>query len=191
MLGAVGVLGLLTGVGVWLGGSAGGLLRADDGGRTGVLDVGVLDLRVARDAGLEGGRAEVDVLRSPASTWSEFPLANEDGGSLLGVFVLDFVGVVFTVLGGDLVAAEDGPDLVAGGVTVGRGASGVSMGSGSTGSGGSGSTTVGFLDGGVTSITFGSSGGGEGGASASGEPSSESLARGGVGIFFNSENGEA
>ena len=55
MLGAVGV------VGVWLDGSAGGL-RADDGGRTGALDVGVLDLRVAQDVGLESGWGEVDVL---------------------------------------------------------------------------------------------------------------------------------
>lgn len=69
--------------------------------------------------GLGGGRAEVDVLRSFASGWSEVPLVNEDGGDLLVVLAVDFVGVVFTVLDGDLVAAEDGPDLVAGGVTVG------------------------------------------------------------------------
>lgn len=68
-----------------------------------------------RDAGLDGGRAEVDVLRSFASGWSEDPLAKEDGGGLLGVFVMGFVGVVFIVFGGDLVVAEDGPGLVAGG----------------------------------------------------------------------------
>ena len=66
------------------------------------------------------------------------------------------------------------------------------MGSGSTGFGGSGSTRVGSRDGGVTSITFGGSVGGEGTSSTSGGvPSSEPLASGGVGVFFNSENGEA
>jgi hypothetical protein len=39
------------------------LLLVDDGGRAGV-DVGVLDLRFARDVGLDGDWAEVDVLRS-------------------------------------------------------------------------------------------------------------------------------
>ena len=66
------------------------------------------------------------------------------------------------------------------------------MGSGSTGFRGSGSTRVGFRDGGVTSITFGGSVGGGGTSSTSGGvPSSEPLASGGVGVFFNSENGEA
>jgi len=69
--------------------------------------------------GLDGGRAEVDVLRSFGSAWSEVPLANEDGGGLLGVLVADFVGVVFIVFGGDLVTTEDGPGLVAGEVAVG------------------------------------------------------------------------
>lgn len=114
----VGVLDLLAGVGVCLGVSVGSFPRADDGGRTGV-DVGVLDLKFVRDVGLDGGRAEVDVLRSLASVWSDVPLVNEEGGSLLGVLVLGFVGVVFTDFGGDLVAIEDGPDWVAGGATVG------------------------------------------------------------------------
>ena len=66
------------------------------------------------------------------------------------------------------------------------------MGSGSIGFGGSDSTRVGFRDGGVTSITFGGSVGGEGTLSTSGGvPSSEPWASGEVGIFFNSENGEA
>lgn len=144
-----------------------------------------------RDVGLDGGRAEVDVLRSFASAWSEVPLVNEDGGVLLGVLVLGFVGVVFTVFVGDLVATEEGPGLAAGEVTTGWGISGVSMGSGSTGFGGSGSTRVGFRDGGVTSITFGDSAGGEGVLSTSGGvPSSEPLASGEVRFFFNSENGE-
>lgn len=69
-----------------------------------------------RDKGLDGGRAEVDVLRSLVSAWSEVPLVNDDGGGLLGVLVFGFVGVVFTVFDGDLVATEDGPGLMAGGV---------------------------------------------------------------------------
>ena len=46
---------------------------------------------------------------------------NEDGGGLLGVLVLGFVGVVFTVFGGDLdfFATGDGSCLVVGGTTVG------------------------------------------------------------------------
>ena len=83
------------------------------------MDVGVLDLRLVRDVGLDGGRAEVDVLRSVLSGWSEDPLVNEDGGGLLGVFVLDFVGFDFTDFGGDLATTEDDPDLVEGGATVG------------------------------------------------------------------------
>jgi len=150
-----------------------------------VPDVGVLDLRFARDVGLDCGRAEVDVLRSFGSAWSEDPLANETGGDLLDVLVAGFVGVVFTVFGGgDLVPTKDGPGLVAGGLAVGWDVSGASM--------GSGSTRVGFREGGVTSITFGGSAGGEGALSTSGGvPGSESLASGGVGVFFNSENGEA
>jgi hypothetical protein len=69
--------------------------------------------------GLDGGRAEVDVLRSFGLAWSEVPLANDDGGDLIGVLAAGFVGVVFTIFGGDLVATEDGPGLVAEGVTVG------------------------------------------------------------------------
>jgi hypothetical protein len=46
-----GVLDLLTGVDVCF--SAGCPLRVDEGGRTGV-EVGVLDLRFVRDAGLDG-----------------------------------------------------------------------------------------------------------------------------------------
>jgi hypothetical protein len=66
------------------------------------------------------------------------------------------------------------------------------MGSGSTGFGGSGSTRVGLRDGGVTSITFDGSVGGDGALSTSGEvPSSEPPASGEAGVFFNSENGEA
>lgn len=72
-----------------------------------------------READLEDGRAEVDVLRSFGSAWSDVPFANEDGGGLIGALVFGFVGVVFTDLGGDLVATEDGADLVAGGATVG------------------------------------------------------------------------
>jgi len=92
----------------------------DDGGRTGV-DVGVLDRKFVRDDGLDCGRAEVDALRSSASGWRDVPLVNEDGGGLLGVLVLGFVGVVFTVFGGDLdfFATGDGSCLVVGGTTVG------------------------------------------------------------------------
>jgi len=61
------------------------------------------------------------------------PLADETGGSLLGVLVAGFVGVVFTVFGGgDRAATEDGPGLVVGGLAVGWDVSGVSMDSGST-----------------------------------------------------------
>lgn len=61
-----GVLDLLTGVGVCFGVSVGGFRRVDDGGRTGV-EVGVLDLRVVREVGLDCDCAEVDVLRSCGS----------------------------------------------------------------------------------------------------------------------------
>lgn len=51
---------------------------------------------------------------------------------------------------------------------------------------------MGSLDGGVTSITLGISTGGEGDFSTpGGGPSSSSLVSGEVGLFFNSENGEA
>ena len=145
-----------------------------------MLDVGVLDLRFARDVGLDGGRPEVDVLQSFGSAWSKVPLANETGGSSLGVLVAGFVGVVFTVFGGeDLVTTEDGPSLVAGGSAVGWDVSGILM--------GSGSTRVGFRDRGVISITPGGPAGGEGVLSTSeGVPSSEPLASRGVGVFFNS-----
>lgn len=54
------------------------------------------------------------------------------------------------------------------------------------------STRVDFRDGGMTSITFGGSAGGEGALSTSGGvSSSEPLASGEVGVFFSSENGEA
>lgn len=69
--------------------------------------------------GLEDGRAEVDVLRSFESGWSGVPLVNEEGGSLSGVLVSSFAGLIFAVLGGDLVATESGPGLVVEGVTVG------------------------------------------------------------------------
>lgn len=46
-----GVLDLLTGVDACLGVSVGCPLRVDEGGRTGV-EVGVLDLKLVRDAGL-------------------------------------------------------------------------------------------------------------------------------------------
>ena len=165
----------------------------DDGGRTGV-DVGVLDLKFVRDDGLDCGRAEADALRSSASGWSDVPLVNEDGGGLFGVLVFGFVGVVFTVFGGDFFAAGDGSGLVAGGATVGwGGVFGVSTGSGSTGFGGSGSTRVGFRDGGLTSITLGGSAGGEGDLSTTsgGVESSELLVSGDVCAFFSSGNGEA
>lgn len=180
---------LLVGVDVCFGVSVGGFRRTDDGGRPGTLGVGVFDLRFVRDAGLDGGRPE-DVLRSLTSGWSGVPLVNEEGGSLLSAFVAVFGGVDLAAFDGGLVATEDGPGLVVGGVTVGWGSVfGVSMGSDSTGSRGSDSTTVGFRDGGVTSI---SSAGGEGALSTSGgRSSSEPLARGEVGGFFNSENGEA
>ena len=72
-----------------------------------------------RDVGLGGGRAEVDVLRSLVSAWSEVPLVNEEGGSFFGVLVLGVVGVVFTGFDGDLITTGDGADLAEGGVTVG------------------------------------------------------------------------
>ena len=188
----MGVLDLLVGVGVCFGVSVGGFLWADDCGRTGV-DVGVLDLRLVRDVGLDGGRAEVDALRSLASVRSKDPLVKEDGGDLPSVLVPGFVGAFFAVFSGDFVAVGDGPGLVAGGVTVGfGGVFGASTGSGSTGFGGSGSIRVGSRDGGVTSMTFSSSAGGEGGLSTSrGVIRSESLTSGEVGLFFNSENEEA
>lgn len=100
------------------GGSVGGFLLADDGGRPGV-DTGVLDLKFARDVGLDEGWAEVDDLLSLASTWSEVPLANEDGGDLPVALGLDFVGVALTVFEGGLVVAGGGPALVVGGAVVG------------------------------------------------------------------------
>ena len=155
------------------------------------MDVGVLDLRFAREAGLDCGRAEVDALRSSVSGWSEVPLVNEDGGGLLGVLVMGFVGVVFTVFGGDFIATGDA-GLTAGGATVGwGGVFGISAGSGVTGFGGSGSTRVDLRDGGRTSITFGGSAGGGGGSSTSGgAKSSKRLASGELVSFFNSGNGE-
>ena len=164
----------------------------DDGGRTGV-DVGVLDLKFVRDDGLDCGRAEVDALRSSASGWSDVPLVNEDGGGLVGALVLGFVGGDFTVFGGDFLATGGDSGLVVGGATVGcGGVLGISTGSGSTGFGGSGSTRVGFRDGGVTSITFGGSAGGEGDLSTSGGvKSSEPLTSGEVEAFLSSGNGEA
>ena len=186
----LGVCDLLVGVRVCFGISVGGFLWADDGGRLGTLGVGVFDLRCARDAGLDGGRPEADVLRSLTSGWSEGPLVNEEGGIWLGILVADFVGVGLAAFGGGLVATVDGPGLVAGGVLAGwGGVFSVSMGSDSAGFRGSDSTRVGSRDGGVTSIP---SAGGEGDSSTSGgEPSSEPLANGEVGVFFNSENGEA
>jgi len=143
-----------------------------------------------RDDGLDCGR-EVDALLSSVSGCSDVPLVNEDGGGLVGALVLDLVGVVFTVFGGDFFATGDGTGL--GGATVGRGGVfGVSAGSGSTGFGGSGSTRVDFRDGGTTSTTFGGSAGGEGDLSTSGGvKSSEALTSGDVEVLLNSENGEA
>ena len=186
----LGVCDLLAGVRACFGISVGGFLWADDGGRLGTLGVGVFDRRCARDAGLDGDRPEADVLRSPGSGWSEVPLVNDEGGTWLGVLVTDFVGVGLAGFGEGLVVTVDGPGLVAGGVSVGwRGAFSVSIGSDSTGFGGSDSTRVGSRDGGVTFIP---SAGGEGvSLTSGGEPSSEPLESGEVGIFFNSENGEA
>ena len=151
-----------------------------------------MDLKLFRDDGLDCG-LEVDALRSSVSGWREVPLVNEDGGGLLGVLVLDFVGVVFTVFGGDFFAAGDGTGFGTGGATVGwGGVFGMSEGSGSTGFGGSGSTRVGFRDGGTTSITFGSSAGGEGDLSTpGGVKSSDALTSGEVEALLNSGNAEA
>lgn len=99
-----GVLGLLTGVDVCFGVSVEGPLRVDDGGRTGV-DVGVLDLRFVRDAGLDGCWA--DVLLSLTSAWREAPFENEDGGDLLVILAFCFVGVGLIMLE---LTSEDGPD---------------------------------------------------------------------------------
>lgn len=184
-----GVFGLFAGVGVCFGVSVGGFLRADDDGRAGV-DVGVLDLRAVRDVGLDGGCVEPDALRSLPLARCGTPLVYEDGGSLLVALVVGFVGAALTVFEGDL--TTDGPDLTDGGETVDwGGVLGVSTNSGSTGFGGSGSTVVGFRDGGVTSMTLGISTMGEGNFSTSGgEASSDPLASGEVGLFFDSGNGE-
>jgi hypothetical protein len=117
---------------------------------------------------------------------------NEDGGSLLGVLAWGFVGVALTVFGGDLVATDDGPDVVVGDVIVGGGSAfGISTGSGSTTFGGSGSARVGSRDGGSTFITLGISTGGEGDLSTSGGVASPELGtRGEIGLFLSSKNGD-
>lgn len=98
--------------------SVGGFLWADDRGRPGV-DVGVLDLKFARDVGLDGGWAGAEDLRSLASVCSEVPLANEDGGSLPVALALDFVDVALTVFEGGLVSTGGRSASVVGGATVG------------------------------------------------------------------------
>lgn len=105
-----GVFDLLTGVDACFGVSVGGLLRVDEGGRAGV-DVGVLDLRFVRDAGLDGCLVEVDVLLSLVSGWRAAPLEKDDGGSL----PVDLVFACLVVFWEGLVATEGEAGLVVGG----------------------------------------------------------------------------
>lgn len=138
----------------------------------------------------------MDVFLSLASARRGAPLENEEGGCLLAVLVLGLVGVVLEVFERGFGATDDGPGLVVGGGIVGWGGElGLSTGSGSRGFWGSGSAIVGSRDGGVTSITLGSSGGGgEGDLVTSGSggvtASSSSLASGDVGLFSSSGDGE-
>ena len=69
--------------------------------------------------GLEDVWVEVDILQSFGSGWSGVPLVNEKGGCLSGVLVSSFAGLIFVVLGGDLITIESSPGLVMEGVTVG------------------------------------------------------------------------
>lgn len=84
--------------------------------------------------GLDGCWVEVGVLLSLTSVWGGVPLENEEGGNLVVALVFGFIDVGLTIVGGDLVPIEEGPDLVVGEAMVGcSGVLGISIGSGSTG----------------------------------------------------------